>query len=240
MTKTLILGGTGQAHELCVALHQTTTISFIHSRAGVLNSPPLPYPYREGGFGGIEGLQNYIKQEEISHIVVATHPFAEQIAAHAKQAAQQLQIPLLRLERDMWEQPKGANWHQFSTYETLIAALPQSTRTFLTIGSKDLNRFTKRTDLWFLWRVIEPSPIKLHGQEIIARPPFSLENEINLITTHNIDQIVTKESGGEHTFAKLQAAAKLKKPVFMLSRPNLNFTTTANTITKAIEWLEET
>ena len=49
--------------------------------------------------------------------------------------------------------------------------------------------------------------------------PFALQDERRLLLDHGIDLIVCKNSGGEATWAKLQAARELGIAVLMLARP---------------------
>ena len=55
---------------------------------------------RIGGFGGVAGLRGYLADESIGRVVDATHPFSEQMSAHAADACAAEGVPLLRLERD--------------------------------------------------------------------------------------------------------------------------------------------
>src|SRR5580693_10662092 len=99
----LILGGTGEARELAAALVAAGT-DVISSLAGRVRRPRLPDgPVRVGGFGGAEGLAAFLGEENITHVVDATHPFAGTITANAGRAAQEAGVPLLVLRRPGWE-----------------------------------------------------------------------------------------------------------------------------------------
>ena len=72
--KILILGGTEEARQLAAQLtkmgHAVTT-----SLAGRTSDPLLPAgEVRVGGFGGGDGMGNYIISERFDRLVDATHP----------------------------------------------------------------------------------------------------------------------------------------------------------------------
>ena len=54
---------------------------------------------------------------------------------------------------------------------------------------------------------------------MLARPPFSVEAERELLAFHKITHLVTKNAGGKLTVAKLIAARALRMPVVMIERP---------------------
>ena len=58
-----------------------------------------------------------------------------------------------------------------------------------------------------------------HYDLVTGRGPFSAEGERALIAGHGIDLIVTKNSGGEATYAKIEVARELGIPVVMIRRP---------------------
>jgi len=67
--KYLILGGTKEASELAVELHKQGK-AVITSLAGRTKEPePVSGDVRIGGFGGVEGLVEWIKQNDITHII---------------------------------------------------------------------------------------------------------------------------------------------------------------------------
>ncbi len=83
MRHILILGGTTEASALAARLAEmgeTATISY----AGRVDRPKAqPLPTRMGGFGGVDGLAAYIRTNNVTHLVDATHPFAAQMSGNA-------------------------------------------------------------------------------------------------------------------------------------------------------------
>lgn len=221
--KILILGGTGEAVELANALrargHRT-----ISSLAGRTRHPRKPKgKLRTGGFGGAEGLADYLVREKIDYLVDATHPFAEDMSAHAVTAGAQTGVPLLRLVRPPFVEPDLAQWWHVGDVEAATGKLPHGATVLLTIGRQHLEPFLARSDVRFIIRSIEPAEINLprNFEQITARPPFNRDDELALMKRHGVTHMVVKDAGGEQTGAKLEAAFMLKVQVIMIARPAL-------------------
>ena len=215
----LILSGTGEARQLAAMLmnagHDVTS-----SLAGVTENPILPEgKIRIGGFGGVNGLRNYLVTEKFDIVVDATHPFATIISRSAQKAASGL--ILLRLERASRKMQQGDNWIEVANVDAAVAALPTSAKVLLTIGRKEFATFMVRFDLSGVVRMIESPPTNLPPAWTLmrARPPFSVESELELFQAHNITHLVTKNAGGSEMESKLIAARRLKLPVIMITRP---------------------
>ncbi len=221
--KILILGGTEEARLLAERLvamgHAVTT-----SLAGRTSEPLLPKgEVRVGSFGGAERLGDYLIAEQFDRIVDATHPYATQIKANAVRAAEKAGLRLVRLVRPAWSEPQYAFWKHFATPQEAAAALPRGARALLAVGHTKLEAYLGRTDCSFVVRSIEPPerPLPLNATSIVSRPPYFVGAETELMQTHGITHLVCKNSGGVQTEAKLQAALKLRLPVFMIDRPPL-------------------
>jgi precorrin-6A/cobalt-precorrin-6A reductase len=194
----------------------------VTSLAGVTENPVLPEgEIRVGGFGGEDGLFDYLKAEGFAALADATHPFAAQISRHGFNAAERAGIPYLRLERAAWTPLPADNWICVPDREAAVAALPNGARIMLTIGRKELAVFLAREDLSGVARMIEKPPFELSPSWalVLARPPFSVEAERELLAFHKITHLVTKNAGGKLTVAKLVAARALRLPVVMIERP---------------------
>ena len=235
--RVLVIGGTTEANALCDELRARGT-EFLLSRAGALRDMPrTDHPVRVGGFGGAAGLAGFLCREDFTHLVLASHPYAERIAANAVQAAGCRGIPILRLERPPWEASEGVIWHQYDNMQEIAEALPHGSRTLLTIGRKGLEAFSLRTDIQFVWRVMEPTGYPLWGEEIVAGPSPSVEAEIGLMRSRRIDCLVAKNSGGCLGYPKIAAAEQLRVALHMLRRPPLPSCPTVATVRGAIDWL---
>ena len=124
----LILGGTAEARQLAAAL-VADGLDVISSLAGRVNSPSLPPGrVRVGGFGGADGLAEYLRGHQVSAVVDATHPFAATISVNALQAANRTSTPLVRLERPGWRgHPRAGSWTWVANGAAAraVAELPQ-------------------------------------------------------------------------------------------------------------------
>ncbi|MFI1171143.1 precorrin-6A reductase [Streptomyces melanogenes] len=236
----LILGGTAEAQALATAL-TTTGIRVTTSLAGRVAKPRTPPgELRIGGFGGAEGLARWMREHHVTALLDATHPFAHRISENAAEAAQSTGTPLIALRRPGWTPTPGDHWHSVHTLAEAAALLPTlGQRIFLTTGRLGLSAFAPQgderlpdesapqaprtlQDLWFLIRSVETPdpPIPTHHQLLLTRGPFTLEGERDLLRAHRIDVLVTKDSGGPATAAKLTAARELGLPVVVVRRPD--------------------
>ncbi|MBU1303931.1 MAG: cobalt-precorrin-6A reductase [Alphaproteobacteria bacterium] len=216
----LILGGTAEARDLAdrlVALgHDVTT-----SLAGRTQAPLMPQgAVRVGGFGGVAGLAAALRAGAADWLVDATHPYAGQISFNAVAAARETGVPLLRILRPAWTPPDGANWIHVETAAEAAAALPTGARVLLTTGHTGLPQFLERDDCQFIVRLIETPALAIppHARLLQSRPPYGLADEIALMDGERITHLVTKNSGGGQTAAKLDAAMRLGVKVIMIAR----------------------
>ena len=219
--KILILGGTTEARELAdrlVALgHQVTT-----SLAGRTQRPAIPAgDLRVGKFGGIPGLVGYLRAVGVDRLVDATHPYAGLISINAVAASQQSGVPLVRFMRPAWIEPAGAGWKQVDNIEATAAALPSGATALVTTGHEGIETLLARDDCRFVVRVIEEPEIAMprHARLILSRPPYGIEDEMALFRREGITHLVTKNSGGAATAAKLEAAREVGAQVVMIARP---------------------
>ncbi|MBT2405099.1 MULTISPECIES: cobalt-precorrin-6A reductase [unclassified Streptomyces] len=218
----LILGGTTEARRLAEALerapYRVTT-----SLAGRVTAPVLPPgETRIGGFGGPAGLAAWITAHRVTHLVDATHPFAERMSFNAAEAAALSGVPLLALRRPGWSPGPGDDWHFADSLTEAAALLPGlGSRAFLTTGRMGLHSFAHLTEPWFLVRSVDPpaAPAPPRLEVLLARGPFTLDDERELLARHRIDVLVTKDSGGSATAPKLTAAREAGIPVLVVRRP---------------------
>ena len=241
----LILGGTGDAVEVAARASQIADIEVISSLAGRTKQPLTPKTgtVRVGGFGGAVGLAEFLRCSPIDLLIDATHPFAAQISANAAVAAAECNVPHLMLVRPPWEAVEGDRWIEVASHSEAATALSgQSGRVFLTIGRQELAAFAGLDAIWFLMRAIDPpAPNTLvpHGELLLARGPFSLADERQLLLEYQIDTIVSKNSGGAATYPKIIAARELGIPVVMVQRQPIPNVERVADVAGAISWLIE-
>ncbi len=235
----LILGGTGEARELAKELVARGE-HVVSSLAGRVARPKLPDgEVRVGGFGGPEGLARWLTENAIDAVVDATHPFAERIGANAAEAARTTNTPLLRLARPGWTEQPGDTWHWADDLGHAARLLPDlSERVFLTSGRQGLAAFAG-LDLWFLIRCVDPpeAPLPRRHEVLLDRGPYEPAKERALMERHGIQVLVTKDSGGAMTAAKLTAARELTLPVVVVRRPRRPETDGVTTVQDALTWI---
>jgi len=240
--KILILGGTTEASALARALAGDARFEPVLSLAGRTKAPMTPpIPFRIGGFGGVEGLVQYLKAEHVDLLVDATHPFAAQMSRHAAEAARIAGVPLLVICRPAWRPVEGDHWIPVPDMVAAVAALGAAPRrVFLTIGQKELAPFRAAPQHHYVIRSVdapEPDSLPPKAEIITARGPFAEADERRLLSEKRIDVIVTKNSGGTATEAKLAAARALRIPVIMVDRPSRPDVETVETAEAALAWL---
>jgi precorrin-6A/cobalt-precorrin-6A reductase len=239
----LVLGGTSEGFAVAQAAVDAGGLRVISSLAGRVASPRTPPgALRTGGFGGVEGLADFLRDNAVRAVIDATHPFAVRMGANAAAACARSGVPLLRLARPEWRPQAGDRWDQVDTWDAAVAALRASSRrVFLTVGRQDLAPFSGLAGLWFLIRTIE-APDAAHAfaeaEIVLARGPFRLADELALLRRYRIDTIVCKNSGGAATEAKLIAARELGIRVVMLRRPPRPEVPAAASVDAAVAWLK--
>ena len=219
--KILILGGTGEARELAARLTELGN-EVMTSLAGRTSSPLLPAgDIRVGKFGGIPGLVGYLKMLRFDRLVDATHPYAGLISINAVAAAARTGVPLVRFMRPAWQEPVGAEWLHVPDIEAAASALPSGATALVTTGHEGLATFFERDDCSLVVRLIEKPEMKLprFARLILSRPPYTTAGERALLEREAITHLITKNSGGTQTSAKLEAAQALGARVIMIERP---------------------
>ncbi|MGH3950914.1 MAG: cobalt-precorrin-6A reductase [Pseudonocardiaceae bacterium] len=236
----LILGGTAEARALAAALVERE-VPVVSSLAGRVARPRLPPgEVRVGGFGGPDGLACWLTERHVRAVVDATHPFAEQISASSVRAARAVGVPLVRLERPGWAPPPGADWHWVADLAEAATLVPSlGDRIFLTSGRKGLAAFADLREPWFLIRCVDPpeEPLPPLREVLLGRGPYTVEGELRLMREHRIEVLVTKDSGGSMTAAKLQAARELGIPMVVVRRPPRPDAETVADVADALRWV---
>ena len=230
MKPILLLGGVTEA----LAIARTLGPEHIYSLAGVGRVPTdLTCQVRVGGYGGVEGLAQFVRDEHIGLILDATHPYAAQISHNAAQAARLCGVPCWALRRPAWRPQAGDDWREVADWAELIEALKPFKRPLFTLGREPLQHLDEipQEQFWTL-RALEVYPGNERCEVIGARGPFLIENERALFERQKIDVLISKNSGSTATEPKLEVARERGVPVLVLRRPVLaaadrEFTTVA-------------
>ena len=237
----LILGGTTEGSAIARALAGHPRIRPVLSLAGRTRAPVLPaVPGRRGGFGGANGLAAYLCDEAMAALIDATHPFAARMQVNAAAAAAMAGVPRVKLVRPEWAPAPGDDWTGVPDMHAAAQALgPVPRRVFLTVGQQELAPFLAAPWHEYLVRSVEPpATLPANARSITARGPFGLADELRLLRAERIDVLVTKNSGGEATAAKLAACRELGVPVVMVRRPPVVAGPAVTDVPAALEWLD--
>lgn len=243
MPRILILGGTTEARILAGRLGSRPELDVTMSLAGRTASPaPQPVPVRVGGFGGREGLADYLRREGIDALIDATHPYAAVISANALAAARDAAVPVVVLRRPPWTAVAGDCWTLVDGVADAIAALGEAPRCVLvTLGRGELDPLVAAPQHHYLIRSVDPvePPLAVpHAKYLTGRGPFAEADERALLTAHGIECIIAKNSGGTATYGKIAAARALGLSVIMLRRPTVPAAAAVDSVEDALAWLD--
>lgn len=239
--KVLILGGTSNGRELAERLVSDARHEPLLSFAGRTHSLQAPrVPLRVGGFGGAEGLAEFLVQHGFQALVDATHAFAARISSNAVRASASTKTPLLRLEQPAWTPAPGDRWRNAPDMveaAALLGATPR--RVFLAIGRLELAAFRAAPQHEYLIRAVDDFVPELERARVLAaRGPFELEAEQALLVRERVEVVVSKNAGTPATYAKLAAARALGLPVIMVARPVLPPAESVHDVAEALGWLD--
>ncbi len=235
----LILSGTSEGRDIAQNLHDQG-VDLIASLAGATRSPKAQgVPTRIGGFGGAEGFERYLRAHNISAVLDATHPFANDVTHRSANICARLKIPYCLYSRPAWEPTEQDNWTMLEGETDAARHIADGSTVFLATGRQTLERFDNLPNCRLICRQIDPpsGPFPFaNGEFLIGRPPFSVEDEIALFKSLNVDWLVVKNAGGKASFSKLDAARELGIKVGMIKRPALPDAPCVHTLKQAIEW----
>jgi precorrin-6A/cobalt-precorrin-6A reductase len=243
MRRVLILGGTAEARRLAGRLAPRGDLAVTLSLAGCTAAPAAQgVPVRIGGFGGAQGLADYLGAARIDALIDATHPYAAMISANAARAAELTNVPLLALRRPPWLPIAGDVWIEVADVVGAVAALAVAPRrVFLALGRKELAPFAQAPQHHYLVRSVDPvdPPLAVpHAVYVTGRGPFDEARDRALLQQHRIEVVVAKNSGGSATYGKIAAARTLGLPVILLQRPALPQVVAVETVEDAVAWLD--
>ena len=242
MSNILVLGGTTEASALAAALAargDEATLSY----AGRVAAPKAqPIPVRVGGFGGIEGLVEYVTGHGVTHLVDATHPFAARMSANAIAAAECAGVAQIALTRPAWTPVPGDQWTRVANIEAAVAALAGPARhVMLALGRMHVDAFAEQPQHDYLLRFVDApdQPPRLPRHHLVVdRGPFDVEGDRRLMDAHAIEILVCKNAGGTGASAKLTAARALGLPVIMIDRPALPARREVHAVADVLRWLD--
>jgi precorrin-6A/cobalt-precorrin-6A reductase len=243
--RVLVFGGSTEASQLARRLSErhpdVKVVMSFAGRTSVHAPTPKGVDARVGGFGGVEGLRAYVLSGRFDAVVDATHPFAARMPFHVRAMCDEVGTPAVRLIRPPWAAAAGDQWVVVPDMTAAAAAVERALveRVLLTIGRQELGPFGRCRSTAFVIRSIEaPAAAELAAVEVIlARGPFTLDDERALLRSRRIEMLVSKNSGGSATRAKIDAARELGIPIVMVGRPRSPSGQAVRTVDDAEMWL---
>lgn len=250
----LLLGGTSDTSPIALRL----------AREGyrVLVSKATEVPLRMGRHPNIEtrcgplerhSLMDLVDQRAIRAIVDATHPYATEIRATARRAAEEKRIPYLSFVRPTVVDSTTPGVEFVPDHQAAAtAAFRRGRPVLLTTGTKNLGPYVeeaRRTGVRLFVRAMEhPGSLDACHRAgippecvLAARGPFSVEENRRHLLAFDIGVLVAKDSGAAGgTTEKLQAAQAEGCEVIIVARPDLGQQTVFADIDAIIEALAET
>ncbi len=163
------------------------------------------------------------------------------MSANAATACRAAGVALVVFTRPPWTRQPGDRWVEVATMEDAAEALGAEPRTaFLTQGRLKLAAFARAPQHRYIVRAIDrPAEIDAfpNCKLILARGPFSFEDELELMKRERVEALVTKNSGGRATYAKIEAARALKIEVVIVRRPAAPQAPTVFSLDEAMAWI---
>lgn len=222
--KVLVIGGTADGRYLATELHELG-FNVTYSIAGIVRQTNLACPVISGGFTQFGGLAQYVIDNNITHLVDVTHPFAQTMSNTIAEVSAGFSLPSIRFHRKQWSQKENDQWIEVTHWDEVIQKMANHRSVFITSGQISqtvMDKIATKVESIFI-RTAMPLKINLPDNVtwIKAIGPFQLTNEQQLIKQYQIDAIISKNSGGDATYAKIQAAADAGIPVYQFKRPQL-------------------
>ncbi len=241
MPNILLLGGTTEASALARLLAAHGMAAMISYAGRTENPRPQPIPMRIGGFGGVSGLVACLRENRVTHLMDATHPFAATMSANALEAARIAGVPCAALTRPAWTPVAGDDWIGVPDIAGAVDALAgPPRRIMLALGRMHVEAFAVQPQHHYLLRFVDapdrPSALPRHTL-VVDRGPFSADEDTRLLRDHAIELVICKNSGGSGAAAKLAAARSLSLPVLMIERPAVPARTEFHRPEDVLDWI---
>ena len=240
MKRILLLAGTAEARQIATDLAGDTDIDIVASLAGVTRAPQeLGVPTRVGGFGGLAGFRDWLTKEKVTAVLDATHPFASEISLRSADVCSDQGMPYLQLLRPPWRPGAGDRWIFLDRAEEAAERIPHEASVLLAAGPRELENFRNLEGRTLFCRRIDPptTPFPFPGgRYIVGRPGRSVAEERRLFDELGINWLVARNSGGDASRAKLDAAREMGLQVAMIRRPPQPKALRVRTAKEAIAW----
>lgn len=239
--KTLLLGGTSDSTAILALYHELgkEVITSVVTDYGRHLAAQYGQAVHQGRLTA-KDMITFVKENHISHIVDATHPFADLVSREAIAAAEEVGIPYLRFERQATSDLSGAIVVT-STEEAIVEITKRSYRTvYLATGSKTLPLFVKGlSHTRIVARVLPTSEVVLACEQLglladqidAIKAPFSKECNKELVARSQADVFVSKESGSIGGIReKIEGCLELGIDCIIIARPSVHYPAVVSTL----------
>lgn len=224
----LIFGGTTEG-RYTVKVCEEASKPFYYSTKNNLQEIPLANGIRLSG--GLDHLSMplFCKEKNIRLIIDAAHPFAINLHNTISKVSDDLNIPVIRYERNYVEDFENILW--FDSYDDAVDYLEKHKieKLLALTGVNTISKFKRYWQNHFCWfRILD----REDSRKIVEETGFPIENvlyykqdndEKALFEKLKPQAIITKESGESGGFKeKIIAAQQLNIPVLVIKRPQLS------------------
>ena len=229
----LIFGGTTEGRRAAQILEEAGKPFWYSTRS---NGQDLEIVHGIRVTGGMnpDEMADFCRKNAIRLIVDAAHPFATELHHNISETAQNLNLQVIRYERQYEPHTEDICWCR--DYETAILQLKEHGihRLLSLTGVQTINRLSgywKENECWF--RILDRDT----SREMAIREGFpedhlvyyEHEDTASLIARLKPQAILTKESGKSGGFPeKIEAARKSGTPVFVVERPTCSYENVVN------------
>lgn len=231
--KLMVLAGTEDGRKLAALLqergHEILVSTLTEYGAEIAHGQGLKA--RSGALSELE-LKTILQEQEITALIDATHPYAQNIRVLAQKVARETGIPYFRWERPQGQYPEHPLIHFVPDLETAAALAGRlGKRIFLSTGSRNLPQWLSLPELKdceIFVRVLPTAAVLQQCEELGLKPaqitamqgPFSQQFNEALWQQLKIEVVISKESGAiGGTDEKVQACLNLDIPIIILERP---------------------
>ncbi len=237
----LLLAGTFEARHIAVALSRESFLSVTVSLARPDCQPQnYGWPVRIGGWDGEAAFRTFLDREGVEGIIDATHPFADGITHRAARVAGEMDLPYVQFLRPAWIPTDADTWTFLNEEAEAAQHIPKDATVFLGTGRHRIEAFRNLSDRRLFCRVRddlnEPFPFP-GGRYMRQRGPHSVAEEVVTLRGLGIDWMVTRNSGGQGSWPKIEAARELGIPVAMIRRPPQPEGLKITTVAEVLAWV---
>ena len=229
----LIFGGTTEGRRAAQILEEAGK-PFWYSTRSNGQDIEMVHGIRVTGGMNPDEMADFCRKNAIRLIVDAAHPFATELHHNISETAQNLNLQVIRYERQYEPHTEDICWCR--DYETAILQLKEHGihRLLSLTGVQTINRLSgywKENECWF--RILDRDT----SREMAIREGFpedhlvyyEHEDTASLIARLKPQAILTKESGKSGGFPeKIEAARKSGTPVFVVERPTFSYENVVN------------